>query len=290
MVRRRRRAERATKPFEAATKHLLESDPATWMEYVGLRRVGPVDVIDADLSTVLAEADKVLWVNDPLPWVAHIELQASHDRALGSRLLNYNVLLHRRHRVAVKSVVVLLRPEADGPELTGVVRLERADGTPYLELHHQVVRAWQQPVETVLAGGLATLPLAPLADVTETGLPAVIRRMDERFSREATPDEAATLWTATYLLLGLRYPSELTGQLLRGVRAMRESTTYQAILAEGRAEEAKRILVLLGGKRFGPPDARTRALLDSTTDLDRIEQLTEWLLDVGSWSELLVTP
>jgi len=41
------------------------------------------------------------------------------------------------------------------------------------------------------------------------------------------------LWTATYVLMGLKYPSAFTEQLLRGVRQMKESVTYQAILAEG---------------------------------------------------------
>jgi hypothetical protein len=41
------------KPFDAATKHLIESQPGDWMEYVGLARAN-VDVVDADLSTVTA--------------------------------------------------------------------------------------------------------------------------------------------------------------------------------------------------------------------------------------------
>ena len=79
---------------------------------------------------------------------------------------------------------------------------------------------------------------------------------------------------------------------------MKESTTYQAILAEGRAEgraegqavEARKILLRQGSKRFGPPDARARAAVEAITDIDRLEKLTERLLDVSSWDELLATP
>jgi hypothetical protein len=59
-------------------------------------------------------------------------------------------------------------------------------------------------VASVLAGGLGTLPLAPLSKVTPAALPGVIRRMQERVQREAAPDEAARFWTATYVLMGLR--------------------------------------------------------------------------------------
>lgn len=74
---------------------------------------------------------------------------------------------------------------------------------------------------------------------------------------------------------------------------MRESSTYQAILAEGeaqgRADEARRILLRLGRKRFGPPDARDRAALQRVRDLERLERLTDRVLDVASWGELLAT-
>jgi len=36
--------------------------------------------------------------------------------------------------------------------------------------------------------------------------------------------------------MGLRYLEELASQLLEGVRNMHESTTYEAILREGREE------------------------------------------------------
>lgn len=276
------------KPFDAATKHLVEVDPAAWLAYVGLTSAGRLDVIDADLSTVTAEADKVVRVEAAGRLaLVHFELQATHDRSLGQRLLRYNVLLHTRHGLPVRSIAVLLRPAADGLDLTGQFELAHPDGEPYLRFRYQVIRAWQQPVDAVLTGGLGTLPMAPLADAPAEALADVIRRMDERIRRETTPSEAAVLWTATYLLMGLRFPPGLTRQVLQGVGAMRESSTYQAILDEGRLEEAQLILLRQGQKRFGAPDRETRATIVAMTDLARLEALTERLLDVSSWQELL---
>ncbi len=67
---------------------------------------------------------------------------------------------------------------------------------------------------------------------------------------------------------------------------MRESVTYQAILDEGRVEEARRLLLRQGTRRFGPPDARTEAWLMSIKNLDRLEALGEELVVVASWEEL----
>ena len=72
---------------------------------------------------------------------------------------------------------------------------------------------------------------------------------------------------------------------------MKESVTYQAILEEGeaigKAEEARRMLLLLGREQFGEPSAKIVALLDAVTDLGRLEALVIRLLHVKTWEELL---
>ena len=114
--------------------------------------------------------------------------------------------------------------------------------------------------------------------------------MGERLGREASPAEAATLWTASYWLLGVRLPAEQAGRLLEGVRAMRESTTYQATLQEGRAEEARRILLRQGGRKFGPPGAEIRTAVEGIADFDRLERLADRVLGASTWGELLKAP
>ena len=53
--------------------------PADWLAYLGIKPSIPVEVIDADLSTVTTQADRVLLVHDTEPWLLHLELQASRD-------------------------------------------------------------------------------------------------------------------------------------------------------------------------------------------------------------------
>jgi hypothetical protein len=78
---------------------------------------------------------------------------------------------------------------------------------------------------------------------------------------------------------------------------MRESVTYQAILAEGKAEgeaegalnEARKLLLTIGSRRFGTPSATLRDTLSSIASVERLERLSERLLDVESWDELLAS-
>jgi predicted transposase YdaD len=153
-----------------------------------------------------------------------------------------------------------------------------------------VVRVWELPVAQILAGDLATLPLAPIARVSVEELPAVIRRMDERIEREATPSEAKDLRTAALILTGLRHPQETLRTVFQGVRGMKESSAYQMILEEGRGEEARRILLRQGRRRFGEPDPAVVVRIEAMMDLDQLDALIDRLLDVSSWEELLSNP
>jgi hypothetical protein len=115
--------------------------------------------------------------------------------------------------------------------------------------------------------------------------------MKVRLDREVTPSQAAELWSATYILMGVRYDDALIDTLLQGVLAMEESVTYQKIIrkgkAEGKAEEARKILLLLGRDHFGEPSAEVQAVLDALTDVQRLEELALRVHHVGSWQELL---
>jgi hypothetical protein len=70
---------------------------------------------------------------------------------------------------------------------------------------------------------------------------------------------------------------------------MRESTTYQAILDEGREDEARKLLLRQGRRKFGQPEPAVEAALQAIGDLARLERMSERLLDVTTWDELLAT-
>jgi predicted transposase YdaD len=206
--------------------------------------------------------------------------------------------LEHRHELLVRSAAVLLHPGANSPVLTGERRLEFPGEAAYDVFLYRVVRVWQVPPDVLLRGGPGTLALAPISAVTEPELPDIIKRMEARLQSRRGRRYADEVWSAAFILMGLRYSRELARQLLRGVRSMKESVTYQAILEEGEAKgrnegavaEAQKILLRQGQIRFGSPDVRARSALEGITDVEQLESLGDRLLAVASWEELLGPP
>jgi predicted transposase YdaD len=166
---------------------------------------------------------------------------------------------------------------------------------PYRLFRYQVVRVWELPVESLLRGGLGTLPLAPISAVTEAQLPDVIRRMRERLDLQKQRARAERLWTAAYVLMGLRYEAPMIDHLLKEVLGMEESTTYQAIIQKGEAKGTIKGIRLsiyaLGEKQFGvPAGARVKKAVEAIATVDELLELSTRLLTAHSWEELLNLP
>jgi hypothetical protein len=165
-----------------------------------------------------------------------------------------------------------------------------------MDFGYEVIRLWDIPAEQLLAGDLGMVPLAPLGKLAEDatfedGLASIIQRLIERFQREAPPERAWRLLTAAYVLTGLLIPDRsAVTQLFRGVQAMRESSTYMGIIEDGQIEEAKKIILRQGRKRFGPPSEGVVATVNALQNLERLESLSDRLLDVDTWEELLAQP
>jgi hypothetical protein len=68
---------------------------------------------------------------------------------------------------------------------------------------------------------------------------------------------------------------------------MRESSTYRGLINDGRIEEAHKLLLRLGRRKFGAPDKVTEATIRAIRRLKRLEDMGERLLTVNSWEELL---
>ena len=282
--------------FDVSARELVWDDPAAWLERFAIGPRGPLEVIDSDITTLTASADKVLRVGGPDPYLVDLEPHSYHDTGLTRTLWFRQVALDYRHDLPVLTVLLLLCKEANAPGLTRTYERQLPDGWQTNRYNYQVVRLWQEDPEPYLTAQVNLVPLAPLTNVPESeeALRGLVRRMAERINAEPQP-RAAKLWTATCLLMGLRFSEELAFQLLEGVQNMRESTTYQAILREGRqegkVEGEQELLLRQGTKRFGEPDATTIAALEAIQDIDRLGALGERILDpnIQDWNDLLRT-
>ena len=289
-----------SKPFDASPKSLLQYGPEDWPPFVGVQ-ARAVEIVDADISTVTGATDKVLRLHAAEgDRIQHFDFQSGPDAALPRRAHRYNALLEDRHDLPVESIVILLARKANLRSINGQYQRKLpGEAQPYLRFRYRVIRLWELPVETVLSAGPSVLPLAPMSDVQRDQLPRVIERMEERFARLTDRTSVGDLWTATKVLMGLRYDKVFTDQLLRGVRAMKESVTYQAIVEEGvqkgvqkgKLQEVQQVIVRIGTKRFKlPPNPKQIQELEAVKDVASLENLAERVLDVRTWSELLASP
>jgi hypothetical protein len=286
--------------LDVSAKELVLDDPVAWADRFGIGPPGPVSVIDSEITTLTASADKVLKVDGPIPYLLDLEPHSYPDPEVVRTLWYRQVALDCRHKLPVLTVLILLRKEANSPGFTGSYERHLPDGSLVNRYNYRVVRLWQEDPEPYLTSGVNLVPLAPLTDVTEADVPGLVRRMAERLDPEPKP-RSDRLWLASYVLMGWRYDVKQAAQWLKGVWNMHESPSYQAILSEGRQEGRReglqegrvtgerRFLLRQGTKKFGEPDAATVATIEAIQDVDRLEALGLRIIDVdvSGWDDLL---
>lgn len=286
--------------YDAVLKRLLEGDPEAWMKLLNLEGVGPVRFLDTEFHTTTARVDKLILVDGEEKWLIHIEFQSSYDRTIALRIIRYSALIEYESKLPVLSVLVLLTPDADGPECNGFRRrVLPFRSICYDEFRFPVIRIWKQPSEFFLSGGLGTLPLALLSDIEFDELPQTIEQIKRRVDVEILSSaERTEFWAITEILLGAAYEAALVESLLKGIANMRESSVVLRYLEEGRLEglqegleegsrkEARNFLVRMGTHRWGAPSPAVLSRIEAIADLEEIERLGLQVLDAKNWSEL----
>lgn len=311
------------KPFDASSKNLIEYDPIGWLRFLGLPGERAI-VVEGESNVVTVDADRYLLVFNP-DYLAHFEAESNADPTVDMRVLLYHVLGKRRYDVEeVRSILLLLRPEADHSAITGRIHY----GVPGNQLlfEYTVVRVWEIPADAFLNSAPGLLPFAPIADLNGNDLGGVVRQMKQRMETDVPPQDHRQLWSLTELLMGLKYSETAIEEVMMGIFSsddLKDSVIYQKLLREGRAEgiaqgrtegiaqgrtegiaqgkaegiaegkaegkaEGERgLLMRQGEKKFGAPNAKTRKTLESITSPERLEELSLKLLDANSWQELL---
>jgi hypothetical protein len=73
----------ARKKYDASLKDIIDVHPDDWAKMLGAKPIRRVRVIDADVSTVSAAADKAMFIDDGGPqWILHPELVSSGNLKL----------------------------------------------------------------------------------------------------------------------------------------------------------------------------------------------------------------
>lgn len=248
---------------------------------------GPAELLDTDLS-VTVQADKVFRLLGPPAALIHLELEANPRLGIPADLLRYNVLVGHGRDEPIHSVILLLRPKANASDLTGIYRRLN------LEFHYKVVRLWLESVDSLLAGGPTTAPLAMLTDEAAHDLPSAFTKFADRLRRaDVDVKLAKELYGSTFVLCGMRHQPAHIAEIYRSLSmTLEDSTTYQWILekgvAQGRSQEARRLLLAQGRRKFGFVQ-QAETILQAIDDSERLERMADRIFDASNWDDLLAT-
>lgn len=299
---------------DSSTKVAFNFDPRPWLALAGFDvtsadAVGAVTEIDPTMPSVAMSADKLVRVETPDgPVLIHIEFQNRHDPTIAWRMLKYNVWARDKYGLPVWSVIFLFRPEA-ASGVTGRV-FDGYDDRSLFDFRYHVVRVWELPVEPLLAGPIATLPLATVAAPRSELMP-VAERVYRRLADEVPPSVGKDFAEVVRVFASLRLEKAdpLLEQLMASFAEMIESSpAYQMTLekgrtrgmaegraegradgvAEGRVEAARRMLLDLGTERFGTPSPADRATVQASSE-EALNRLTRRLLSAADWADLLAS-
>ncbi|AMV27164.1 hypothetical protein VT84_22370 [Gemmata sp. SH-PL17] len=293
------------KPFDATLNALIAVRPDDWAAYFArLAGIppGPSESLDTDLATTL-QADRIFRINGSKPALLHLELEANHRLGVPRDLMRYNTLIDHQHELPVETVLVLLRPKALASDQNGLYTRHGVTGSIISQFRYRVERVWERSIDDWLRGGLGLAPLALLTDEASADLETALDRFHTCLvGTGADRTVTNSVLGSSYVLCGLRYDNERVAEMYRRLSMlMKESTTYQAILGEGREQgleqgleqgrlrASRELLLRQGTKKFGSPSVASAAILNGITDLGRLERLADQILDATGWDEWLKT-
>ena len=277
--------------YDNTCKYLAENFPEDISSWLLGVRISLVQMQPTELSVEPIRADSmILLTNHNL--ILHVEFQTVPDREMGFRMLDYRVRAHRKFPgKQMRQIVIYLTPTTS--DLVSLTTFE----LEFTRHEFEVVRLWEQP-SSIFLESVGLYPFASLAqtDEPELVLREVAAKIEEIPERKLQSDISAM----SYILAGLVLDRNRVGQIIRR-DIMRESVTYQEILAEGevkgevkgktqglaegRIEEAKSLTIRQLTRKLGNISSTLLAKIEALP-LDRLELLGEDLLDFTSIANL----
>ncbi|CAN1211491.1 DUF4351 domain-containing protein [Tumidithrix helvetica PCC 7403] len=269
--------------FDNICKFLAENFPqdfASWLigEPIPLTELSPTE-----LSLEPIRADSLILLQSQ-NLVLHLEFQTQPDASMPFRMLDYRVRVYRRFpEKQMRQVVIYLMPTSS--EMV----YQTSFSIPGTHHEFEAIRLWEQPTE-VFQQFEGLLPFAVLSQTRnrEETLRSVARRIEEISDRKVQSNVAAS----TYVLAGLVLEKQLIQRLLRS-DIMKESVTYQEILAEGKQKGLQQglqqgqivMLLRLLTHKFGKVSPRVKSRL-AKLSVSQLEDLAEAVLDFETVADL----
>ena len=285
------------KPFDRILKSFADEAPALFLRLLGFLPAG----VEPDIQPLRPETAPAMVLPDYVavvragpgaPIIFHAEFQSSYHHDVPRDMARYGGSLAWQHRMPVKSVLVMLRPERVPAEIPEVGHYSIGD--THTTHPFKTLRLWEiDPTPVLETNDPKLLPWALLLKSTESQ----VRKIASMVAGQED-DEAV----GRFLTLGsLRYNRNSLNEMLGGrkmglVRAILDGSSLvqeerdQAAaegraeglaegLAQGKAAEARRFLRLLLKKYF--PELESLAEIDGISNVEALESIIESVFDAS---------
>ena len=151
-------------PLDATMNDIVRDRPVDYGETFGAHG-RPTRLLNVDLSTLSAASDVVLGFGEPLEEILDINFQSGPDRFLASRVEMYRAVLHHQYHLPVRTLLVLMRPQADHANFTGIHSY--GSDTNGVQCRYEMLRLWNESPQSFLKGRIGLGPLSVLCKLPE---------------------------------------------------------------------------------------------------------------------------
>ena len=272
--------------YDATFKVLVDHSPGDWARFLFGEALDLATTVDTSLHETSEVVDRLIRVSHAdTEFILHVEFHAGHSgNMIPNRLFHYNAAVMKRYSLTTMSCVLILRREADSPEIgESVVRAVPRFGAVH-KFRYRPIRIWREPLQTFLIPGSSLAVAGVLSNfgalsLEETG--GEIRRCIDSVSDF---DEREKLLEHAISLAGLRFNDEQAESMFgRKISVLEKySVTLQGVIRRAEA----RLLLSSAGQIFGVPPQQVVDKVNEATS----EMLLSWttrLRTAQSWTELI---
>ena len=272
--------------YDATFKILVDHSPGDWAQFLFGEALDLATTVDTSLHETSEVVDRLIRVSHAdTEFILHVEFHAGHSgNIIPNRLFHYNAAVMKRYSLTTMSCVLILRREADSPEIgESVVRAVPRFGAVH-KFRYRPIRIWREPLQTFLIPGSSLAVAGVLSNfgalsLEETG--GEIRRCIDSVSDF---DEREKLLEHAISLAGLRFNDEQAESMFgRKISVLEKySVTLQGVIRRAEA----RLLLSSAGQIFGVPPQQVVDKVNEATS----EMLLQWntkLRTAQSWTELI---
>jgi hypothetical protein len=272
--------------FDSTFKVLVDHSPGDWARFLFDESLDSATTMDTSLHETSEVVDRLIRVSHAdTEFIVHVEFHAGHSgNMIPNRLFYYNGAVTKRYLLTTMSCVLILRREADSPEIGDmVVRSVPRFGDVH-RFRYRPIRIWREPLQTFLIPGSSLAVAGVLSDFGALSLEEAGFQIRSCIDAIDDLDKRETLLEHAIGLAGLRFNRGQAETIFgREISVLEKySSTVQYFIRCGEI----RIFLASAGQLFGTPPQQVVDKVNEATS----EMLLNWttrLRTAQSWTELI---